>query len=133
MTTIRSYVRAGETDWECDAKGAIRVGITEKYGGTDENRTAETLFTSAILTCLLSSFQVIATKSGLSYDAIEAEAESQTRTIDGRNTIDRCEIRLVIHNCDDRERAEAIIEKAERACTIKNSIRTTVQVNPSFS
>ena len=133
MVTVRSYAPAGELHWESDVNGAIRVGVSAKHGGSDENRTPEHLYTAALLNCFLASFQVIARKSGLAYDAIEGRADATVERRDGVTWVSECRIDAIVHGCDDRERGADILERAERACTIKNSVETHVEINAAFS
>ena len=132
MVTVRSYVPAQESAWECDVNGAVRIGLSATFGGSDENRTPEHLYAAALLNCFIASFQIIANKSQLTYTAIEGTADTTSGTRDGLSWIESCRIRTVIRGCDDQDRAHRIVERAERACIIKNSVETRVEISVSF-
>ena len=113
--------------------GAIPVGIDAQYGGSAENRTPEHLFTAAILNCFLASFQIIAGTRGLVYDAIEARADAKVEKSDGTLWVSECRIDATIHGCADRAQAGELLDRAERACIIKNSVKTSVTITTAFS
>ncbi|MFT4308224.1 MAG: OsmC family protein [Candidatus Woesearchaeota archaeon] len=133
MVLVRSYVPAQESAWECDMNGAVRVGLSAKYEGSDENRTPEHLYAAALLNCFIATVQVLARTSGISYDAIEGTAETTSGAKEGLSWIESCHIRTVVHGCDDHERMERILERAEHVCTITNSVETRVEITASFS
>ena len=90
----------------------------------------EHLYTSAVLSCFMTTFLAIAEFSKLEFKSFECDAEGILDKVEGKflMTEIRLKPRLIIDNESKKERAERILEKSEAACLISNSINTKVHL-----
>lgn len=91
----------------------------------------EHLFTAAICSCFMTTFLAIAENSRLEYHEFQCESEGILDTVDGKYVMTevllRPKLRLV--SIADKEKAERIFQKAEKACLISNSIKSVTRVS----
>lgn len=94
----------------------------------------EHLFVAAVESCLMTTFLAIADNSKFRFERFESKATGKLEKVDGRYLISQITLmpRLEIDNAADRERAERILHKAEAACLITNSIKSTVVFQPEI-
>jgi peroxiredoxin-like protein len=92
----------------------------------------EHLFTSAVSSCLMTTFLAIAENSRLEVIAFSCNAAGKLEQVDGKYKMTAIELepQLVIARQEDYAKAERILQKAEAACLITNSITSTVTMKP---
>ena len=90
----------------------------------------EHLFTAAVSSCFMTTFLAIAENSNLEFLGLECPAEGILGKTEGKFAMTEIILRPVvtIANEGDREKAEKIMVKAEKACLISNSIITKVHL-----
>lgn len=90
----------------------------------------EHLFTSAVLSCFLTTFLAIAEYSKLDFLEFSCDAEGVLDKVEGKFLMTEIILkpRLIIDDESKKERAERILEKSEKACLISNSIKTKVHL-----
>lgn len=90
----------------------------------------EHLFTAAISSCFMTTFLAIAENSSLEFISLSCPAEGILDKKDGKFAMTEVLLKpvLTIPNEADREKAEKIMIKAERACLISNSITTEIHL-----
>lgn len=90
----------------------------------------EHLFTAAVNSCFMTTFLAIAENSKLEYKAFSCESEGLLDTVDGKYLMTEILLRpkLKLANIADKEKAERIFMKAEKACLISNSIKSTTRL-----
>lgn len=90
----------------------------------------EHLFTAAVNSCFMTTFLAIAENSRLEYKEFDCESEGILDLVDGKyfmtEILLKPKLRLV--SIADKEKAERIFQKAEKACLISNSIKSTTRV-----
>ncbi len=88
----------------------------------------EHLFTAAVSSCFMTTFLAIAENSNLSYKSFFCPARGILSKEEGKFVMSQIILEpvLTILNEEDREKAEKILIKAERACLISNSITSEV-------
>ena len=93
----------------------------------------EHLFTAAVSSCLMTTFLSIAENSKLEFTHFECKSKGKLELVDGKFMMSEIilEPSVTIANESDREKAERILNKAEAACLISNSIRSKVTMVPS--
>jgi organic hydroperoxide reductase OsmC/OhrA len=83
----------------------------------------------------MTTFLAIADNSKLEFLSFKADAKGKLEKLDGQGFM-MTEItlhpRLVIKNARDAERANRILEKAEKHCLISNSIKTHTKLEPDI-
>ncbi|MBL7930290.1 MAG: OsmC family protein [Bacteroidia bacterium] len=90
----------------------------------------EHLFTAAVNSCFMTTFLAIAENSKLEYTEFSCESEGLLDTVDGKYLMTEILLRpkLKLVNIADKEKAERIFLKAEKACLISNSIKSTTRL-----
>lgn len=88
----------------------------------------EHLFTAAVSSCFMTTFLAIAENSCLEYKSFFCPARGILSREEGKYVMSQIVLEpvLTILHEDDREKAEKILIKAERACLITNSINSEV-------
>jgi peroxiredoxin-like protein len=88
----------------------------------------EHLFTAAVSSCFMTTFLAIAENSNLEFKGLSCPAEGILAKKDGKFAMTEVVLKPVVTilNEADREKAEKIMIKAERACLISNSITSEI-------
>lgn len=91
----------------------------------------EHLFTASVLSCFMTTFLAIAEYSKLEFNSFDCSAEGVLEKEDGKFKMTEITLKpvLVIDDETKRERALRILDKAEAACLISNSIKTVVHLD----
>lgn len=95
----------------------------------------EHLFTSAVLSCFMTTFLAIADYSKLEYTKFHCKAEGVLEKVEGKYLMTEIMLKaeLQIADADKLDKAERILQKAEKACLISNSIKSTVHLETEIS
>lgn len=93
----------------------------------------EHLYTASVLSCFMTTFLAIAEYSKLEFNSFDCSAEGVLAKEDGKFKMTEITLKpvLVIDDETKRERALRILDKAENACLITNSIKTVVHLDAS--
>jgi peroxiredoxin-like protein len=116
-----------------DGQPELAVASPPAFGGPAGVWTPEHLFVLAAATCWMTTFLSVAELSKLDFAAVEADGEGVLERGDDRKYhIARITLRprVTIRREADRERALRLIEKAENACLIRNSMRSEISLEP---
>lgn len=128
--------------WEGEKRGLgsspdglpdLKVASPPAFGGPGGFWSPEHLFVLSAATCWMSTFLAVAQASGLEVVTVDCAGEGILDKGENRRfRISRIDLkpRVSITREEDRERAGRLIEKAEAACLIRNSIRTEVTLAP---
>ena len=129
-------------EWLADKKGIltspelaqnVEVATPPPFqGGMEQIWSPEHLFTSAVVSCLMTTFLAIAANSKLTYSDFKCNAKGKLEQIEGKYLMTEVllEAHLTIDNIENKEKAERVLEKSEHACLISNSIKSTVTLTP---
>ncbi|MFI5168399.1 MAG: OsmC family protein [Thermoanaerobaculales bacterium] len=95
-----------------------------QYGGPGGQWSPETLLVAAAADCFILTFRAVAAASKLLWRDLECGAEGVLDRVDGvvRFTELRLHARLALPAGGDVERAKRLLEKAEKACLVTNSL-----------
>lgn len=95
-----------------------------QYGGPGDQWSPETLLVAATADCFILTFRAIAAASKLPWRRLGCDAEGVLDRRDGvvRFTELHLRARLVVPPGVDAERAKRLLEKAEAACLVTNSL-----------
>ena len=133
-----------DLDWKSGRKGeisspeldnTIEVATPPQFPkGVEGVWSPEHLFTAAVSTCFMTTFLAIAENSNLEFGDFTCPAKGKLEKVDGKFIISEVvlEPALTIKNDEDREKAEKVLVKAEKACLITNSIKTEVFLKPNI-
>jgi peroxiredoxin-like protein len=92
----------------------------------------EHLFTAAVSSCLMTTFLAVAENSKLDFKSFHCKARGKMEQVDGRYLMTEIilEPTVVITDENDREKTEKVLDKAEKACLISNSIKSKITMLP---
>jgi len=92
----------------------------------------EHLFTAAVSSCLMTTFLAIAENSKLDFKAFKCESKGKLEQTEGRFLMTEVILYPTVTIADekDRERALRVLQKAEAACLISNSVRSKITMQP---
>ena len=96
-----------------------------QFGGPGDQWSPETLLVAAVADCLILTFRAIARASKLSWLDLDCDAEGELDRVDGvsRFTRVRLHAHLTLPRGGDIERGKHLLEKAEKACLVTNSLK----------
>lgn len=128
--------------WTTDRQGKLEApSLTESLhvatplpfaGGVDHLWSPEHLFTASVSSCLMTTFLAIAANSKLTFEKFSCEASGKLDQVDGRYLMTEIHLKpiVVISREEDATKTERLLQKAEAACLISNSIKATVHMQP---
>lgn len=101
-----------------------------EFGGPEGNWSPETLFVAAVADCFVLSFRAVAGASRLEWLEIDCGAEGVLEKTDTgmRFTHINLDVHLRVPAGSDISRAERLLEKAEKACLISNSLKSEMHL-----
>ena len=109
----------------------LPVASPPAFGGPAGVWSPEHLFVLAAATCWMTTFLAVARNSKLEFGAVDCPGTGTLEKGDDRRfSISRIVLRprVTILKEEDRERTMRLIEKAEAACLISNSMKSTVTI-----
>lgn len=111
----------------------IEVATPPQFpGGVEGIWSPEHLFISSVSSCLMTTFLAIAENSRLDFENLEVKATGKLGKKDGKFMVTEISLRpeLLIADEAHADKAHRILEKAEAACLISNSIKTKIILKP---
>jgi organic hydroperoxide reductase OsmC/OhrA len=92
----------------------------------------EHLLVAAVNSCLMTTFLAIAENSKLDFIKFDSKATGKLEIIEGKYMMSEIELMpvLVIANEVDKEKAERVLVKSEKACLISNSVKSAIIFKP---
>lgn len=132
-----------DLSWKSDRKGEIsspeltqiiEVATPPEFPkGMTGIWSPEHLFTAAVSSCFMTTFLAIAENSNLEFISLSCPAKGKLERVEGKFVMSEVLLEPVvtIANEADREKAEKIIIKAEKACLISNSITSEIILKPN--
>ena len=128
--------------WKADRKGIMSSPVlTDKIEvatppefpkGMEKIWSPEHLLVAAVNSCLMTTFLAIAENSRLEFVTFDSNAIGKLEIVDGKYMISEVELMpvVVISNEADKEKAERVLVKSEKACLISNSVKSTIVFKP---
>ena len=110
---------------------ALAVSAPAHFGGTDANWSPETMLVGAVGSCFILSFMAIARASHSEWTSLDITVDGEFDK-DGHDLLfTRFEINavLVVNDADDIDRAEHLLEHAERTCLVSHSLSAETGLN----
>ena len=121
---------------ETNENNCIEIATPPQFAsGIPNIWSPEHLFTAAVSSCLMTTFLAIAENSKLEFVSFKCGSKGILDKVDGKFMMSEVQLypEVVIKDEDQRERAERILEKSERACLISNSIISKVTMEPKIT
>ena len=138
------YFYSTEVEWTGERHGQLcapvlpcmQVDAPPEFKGHDGVWTPEHLFVASVNSCFMTTFLAIAENSKLDIVSFNAGATGKLEKTD-RSGFVMTEImlhpKLVISSARDFERANRLLEKAEKHCLISNSIKSQTKLEPEIT
>jgi organic hydroperoxide reductase OsmC/OhrA len=103
----------------------LKTAPPQQFGGPGDQWSPETLLVAAAVDCLILTFRAVARASNVAWVDIDCRAEGVLDRADGvtRFTELRLHARLTLPAGADTERGRRLLEKAEKACLVTNSLK----------
>jgi len=118
-----------------NSKTCIEVATPPEFPkGVPGIWSPEHLFTAAVSSCLMTTFLAIAENSKLEFSSFQCKSKGKLEQIDGKYLITEVILEPVVRikNAKNHDRAQRVLQKAEAACLISNSIKSKVTMIPKF-
>lgn len=108
----------------CQTFPDIAVSPPVEFDGTGTEWSPEELFMASIANCLVLSFRVISKMSKFDWLTIECESQGVLDKVERQIKFTQVltKAKLTISASADKEKAEKLLEKAEKACFITNTL-----------
>ena len=145
---MESHIYNVDINWNADRKGVMCSPELNKDAnscidvatppelpkGIPGIWSPEHLFTASVSSCLMTTFLAIAENSNLEFESFNCKSKGKLEKVDGRYLMTQIilEPKVVILNEKDRNRAQRVLEKSEKACLISNSIKSEVIMTPNI-
>lgn len=102
--------------------------------GIENIWSPEHLFTAAVNSCLMTTFLSIAENSKLDFQHFSSKASGKLEMIDGKYLMSEVTLKPLLTITDEtqREKAMRVLQKAEAACLISNSIKSKIVFEPEI-
>jgi peroxiredoxin-like protein len=140
MSIVHNYIV--NVDWKEGRLGALKSPeLTDEVDvatppqfpqGIDHVWSPEHLFTAAVNSCLMTTFLAIAENSKLEFDDFSSQASGKLDMVEGKYLMTEVTLMplVTIRNAGDEEKALKVLQKAEAACLISNSIKSAIIFKP---
>lgn len=124
-----------ELDPVSPKEGCLEVATPPPFpGGIEGLWSPEHLFTASVSSCFMTTFLAIAEFSKLDFKEFSCESKGKLEKVDNKFRMSEVllEPTVIINEEKDYDRALRILEKAEAACLITNSINAKVTMKPNI-
>ncbi|HET7344028.1 MAG TPA: OsmC family protein [Methylomirabilota bacterium] len=113
----------------------LRTAAPPEFDGPGDAWSPEQLLLGAVASCFLLTFRAVARASRLEFVSLSVETEGFVDRAHGvtRFTDIVLHPHLTLAVPADRERAERVLEKAERACLVSASLETPVRLEAQIT
>jgi peroxiredoxin-like protein len=103
---------------------SLPVSPPAQFDGPGDQWSPETLFVGAVVSCFILTFRAVARASNLSWTDLQCHAAGTLERAEGTTRFTQLELqaRLTVPAGTDGEKARRLLEKAEKACLITNSL-----------
>jgi peroxiredoxin-like protein len=123
--TVNASIRPnGDVPLSTEGVRVIESASPKEFDGPGNQWSPEGLLTAAVADCFVLSFRAIATASRFTWHHLEARTEGTVDRVDGKMRFTRFDTHAKLHVAAgaDVERAKRLLEKAEAACLVSNSL-----------
>jgi peroxiredoxin-like protein len=112
----------------------LHTAAPPEFGGPGNAWSPEHLLLASVESCFLFTLRAVAKASGLEFAALDLTSEGIVDREDGTTRFTDIVLRprLTISPHADRDLAERILQKAERACLVTASLKTSVRLEPEI-
>ncbi len=130
--TVHSHA-AAEGSVALSARGlpTLQSAPPAEFGGPGDQWSPETLLMAAVADCFVLTFRAIARASELEWKELDCRAEGKLDRVERITRFVSIQLQadLTLAPGGDPESAQRLLEKAEKACLISNSLDLTVDLH----
>jgi organic hydroperoxide reductase OsmC/OhrA len=96
-----------------------------EFGGPGDQWSPESLLVAAVADCFILSFRAIARASRLDWDALHCSVDGTLERVDRETQFTGYKVSATLNvpTGSNQDKAERLLEKAEQACLITNSLK----------
>ncbi len=107
-----------------DIPRTINFAAPPEFGGEPGLWTPEHMLIGAVATCYVSTFRAMADYSQLPFHGMDVKVEGTIEKQEGGFRFSNIVVRptVILEKAEDRDRAQRLVEKAERACLVSRSL-----------
>ncbi len=115
----------GNVDVSSPGLETLDTAPPAEFGGRGDVWSPETLLVASVANCLILTFRAIARASRLEWHSLRCEVVGELDKIDRVTRFTRFDVkaRLELSPGTDPAKAERLLQKAEKACLITNSLK----------
>ena len=133
MVTVVSSPQQ-DVDLSADHLPMLQSAPPSEFGGPGDRWSPETLLVAAVGDCFAITFQGIARVADLSWDYLRCEVSG---TLDRQDRVPQftsfhIRARLGVPTGTSQDKAQSLLEKAERRCLIANSLKAPVLLDATI-
>ena len=116
----------GDVPLSMDGVRVIESAPPKEFDGPGNQWSPEGLLTAAVADCFMLSFRAISAASKYPWVSLEARTEGTLDRVEGKMRFTRFDTHAKLHVPEgaDIERAKKLLEKAEHACLVANSLNS---------
>jgi peroxiredoxin-like protein len=124
----------GFVELEHGAPRTIDFSAPPEFGGDPGFWTPEHFLLAAVATCFVATFRAVANASKLDFQGIEVAADGVIEKQSGGFRFTKVSLKpvAIIFAEQERERAQRLLEKAEKLCLVTRSLSCTVVLEPKI-
>lgn len=118
-----------------DGSACIEVATPPEFPkGIPGIWSPEHLFTAAVSSCLMTTFLAIAENFKLEFEGFNCKSKGKLEQVEGKFLMTEIILEPTVTITDEsqRELAEKVLMKSEKACLISNSIKSTIVMQPTI-
>ncbi len=133
-TTARAEAE-GLVRLEADGLPTLPSAPPAEFDGPGDQWSPETLLTAAVADCFVLTFRAMARASSIEWSSLECQATGKLERIERTAKFTRfdLDVTLVAAPGTDEGRARRVLEKAENACLITNSLSAEIHLNATVT
>ena len=124
----------GFVELEHGAPRLINFSAPPEFGGEPGLWTPEHFLLAAVSSCFIATFKAVATASKLDFQGIEVAIDGVIEKDSGGFRFTKVSLKpvVIIFAEQERERAQRLLEKAERLCLVTRSLSCTIELEPKI-
>lgn len=121
----------GMVSVDVEGLATIESGPPKQFGGSGEQWSPEDLFMAAVADCFVLSFKAIAAASKFEWTEVDCVATGTLDKVERAIQFTEIHLRATLKLPVDAntDRAKRLLEKAEQACLITNSLNSSLHLD----
>ena len=125
----------GNVRLSADGLRSMESAPPAEFGGPGDQWSPEALLVAAVADCFILSFKAIARASHVEWLSLECSATGKLDRAEGGMRFTQFEIHaaLKIASADGQDKAERLLQKAEKTCLITNSLLADSHLTTSIT